>query len=1642
MAQLREDFKNGRYWNHPVEIRGTDGNSLQNNKNNAYADFCSDYPCSYHDRSTTNMTDIYDCNYYNGLQCFGFARRLAFLYYGSDVSGWTSTTDSGLDSLKPGDVVDYGWYYDSDGGIVWGHTVWITVVNGNAINYTDCNGESLGNPSKNCQIRWDKYAQDKNSMFDETALGKHYTIRHAPYAAVDTPAHYAEHQDLGDDFYAYIYNSMSGCNLENRNDNVQLASVNASDFRQIWHFIKQDQGQYKIVNMFDGRCLDAENLGTTNGTNIHMCEDNGSEAQRWWFCADYNYGPYYVYPFYLTNHDLVLDVAGAGTTPGTNIQLIQNSYKETGVFHPAQTFQVNKIDNIGKISIGNDFYAYMNHPFSGLNVGNVDRNVELVAVEQYDPKQIWHFIWDDTRSAYKITNAYDDRCLEAYDEVDDSGNVRVNTDNGAITERWWACGFKGEERYYFTPVYLGDHHLAMDVAWGNVAPVPPGRNIGFSKNWYLDHSIGAGGKLHDAQTFEIQHISYTKPAAPSVPTNIQVSATSSGTTITWDEVPTVGRYDSRDYSIYLANTKNEIFVPTTRVNDNRYVSDVVLPDGEYFVTVQACNTKYYRLISDVGVYEFSVAPESVTHTITVNATEGGTASGGGIYSDGTSITVTAAASEGYEFKGWTENGSIVSGDAEYTFTVDADRTLTATFEKEPAPVPVTHTVSVSADPAEGGTVSGSGTYQDNESVTVTATANIGYTFKIWTEGGSAVSTSAAYTFTATADRTLAAVFEKEPDNPDPPTPVTTYTVSVNASPTAGGTVSGGGSYQENTSVTVRATANSGYTFKGWIKSGTQVSTDVNYTFSVTENTSLTAVFEADVPTPIPTYRVSVSAMTGGTVTGGGTYQSGASVTVTATPSNNYRFVEWREDGKPVSADATYTFSVSADRSLTAVFEQIEQPPTPSYIVSASADPVEGGSVSGGGSFQLGTSVTITATADNGYRFVCWMNGDERASLSPSYTFSVSGNASLVAVFEENPPVPPTSYTISVQASPAEGGTVRGGGTYRHGASVTVTATPNDGYRFVEWRLNGTQVSTTAVYSFATSADQMYTAIFEKEEGPPTPPTPVSYTISVGASPVVGGSATGGGSYQENTSATVTATANEGYTFKRWTEDGSEVSTDISHTFTVAKDRTLVAVFEKKEEEKPPTPTSYTISLSANPSAGGTVSGGGAFAENSTATITATANSNYRFTGWFENGSQVSTDASYTFTVSADRTLVAGFTYTGGGSTAIPDGNPGGNPSSGNTGNTSPSQPSLPVSTSGANSSMTTTASPSASIRGDIATSVITSVIAKEIIKQATTNNSGEVIIAPVVGTDVTKVEITLPATVLSEIEQKTNAGLVISTPHAYVSFQNSGLSTFSGKQDVVVSTERTGNALELSITAGGQPVERVPGGLTLTASVEHSAPGTVAVMVHEDGSREVIRKSVAGGGTITIPLDGPIKVVIMDNAKSFADVNAGSWAMDAVAFVSAHELFSGTSADRFSPDLPMTRGMLAQVLHNLENNPGRPFAGTFSDVSTDAWYSEAVAWAAERGIVSGHGNGLFGPGDNITREQLAVMLWRYAGEPAATNKELHFHDADEVSGYALDALRWAVENGIINGKGGGILDPQGQATRAQVAQMLMNYLKK
>lgn len=236
----------------------------------------------------------------------------------------------------------------------------------------------------------------------------------------------------------------------------------------------------------------------------------------------------------------------------------------------------------------------------------------------------------------------------------------------------------------------------------------------------------------------------------------------------------------------------------------------------------------------------------------------------------------------------------------------------------------------------------------------------------------------------------------------------------------------------------------------------------------------------------------------------------------------------------------------------------------------------------------------------------------------------------------------------------------------------------------------------------------------------------------------------------------------------------------------------------------------------------------------------------------------------------------------------------------------------------------------------------------------------------------------------------------------------------------------------------------VPTGTAIDVSVPVTYPtsGTVAVVVHPDGREEVLRKSTVDGNGVTFAVNGDTTVKIVDNTKYFADVPTRYWAADNIAFVTARGLYNGTSASTFSPEKGMTRGMLAKVLHNLENNPQSGMSAAFTDVNADTWCQEAVSWAADAGIITGYADGSFHQEKMINREQLAVMLYRYAGSPAHHGTALNFSDTNRLSGYAQDAMSWAVENGIIGGTAQGTLNPQGTATRAQVAAMLTRFLNQ
>ena len=214
---------------------------------------------------------------------------------------------------------------------------------------------------------------------------------------------------------------------------------------------------------------------------------------------------------------------------------------------------------------------------------------------------------------------------------------------------------------------------------------------------------------------------------------------------------------------------------------------------------------------------------------------------------------------------------------------------------------------------------------------------------------------------------------------------------------------------------------------------------------------------------------------------------------------------------------------------------------------------------------------------------------------------------------------------------------------------------------------------------------------------------------------------------------------------------------------------------------------------------------------------------------------------------------------------------------------------------------------------------------------------------------------------------------------------------------------------------------------TVEVPVENVTSGTVAVIVHEDGTEELVKDSKPTEHGVQLELSGSTTVKIIDNSKTFDDTK-DHWSRDEVNFVAARELFNGVGGNQFGVSQPMTRGMVNTVLARLAGVDTTPGQG-------QAWYEVGTDWAKKNGISDGTN-----PTAPVTREQLATLLYRYAGSPSVSGT-LHAADAASVSDYAEDALLWANQNGIVNGVGSNTIAPKDNAQRAQVAAMLARYLQ-
>lgn len=301
---------------------------------------------------------------------------------------------------------------------------------------------------------------------------------------------------------------------------------------------------------------------------------------------------------------------------------------------------------------------------------------------------------------------------------------------------------------------------------------------------------------------------------------------------------------------------------------------------------------------------------------------------------------------------------------------------------------------------------------------------------------------------------------------------------------------------------------------------------------------------------------------------------------------------------------------------------------------------------------------------------------------------------------------------------------------------------------------------------------------------------------------------------------------------------------------------------------------------------------------------------------------------------------------------------------------------------------------------------------------------------------------TLTDELLTKLAAK--SGTVSATPDFSKRSSGSSGGSSSGKTTYKVTTSAVNNG---GVNASPSSAEK---GATITITLSPDKGYKLDKLTVTDGSGKTVStvKKSDTVYTFTMPASAVnvgvsyVKATETPSKTKFNDVSANDWFASAVDYVTGKGMMNGTADNTFSPKANTTRGMIVTVLYRLENQPSTS-AASFTDVASGAYYANAVAWANANGIVSGYDSGKFGPNDKVTREQLAAILYRYAQykkyDVSGANSLDGYTDAQSVSSYAVPALQWANAAGVVTGKSGSKLDPKGNATRAEVAAMLMRF---
>lgn len=680
-------------------------------------------------------------------------------------------------------------------------------------------------------------------------------------------------------------------------------------------------------------------------------------------------------------------------------------------------------------------------------------------------------------------------------------------------------------------------------------------------------------------------------------------------------------------------------------------------------------------------------------------------------------------------------------------------------------------------------------------------------------------------------------------------------------------------------------------------------------------------------------------------------------------------------------------------------------------------------------------VTLTATiptaegAEYSFDGTTWSDENTKTDCQPStqYTGYIrmketeTHNASRVtSSTATSPELKPETFTITATAGAGGSITPTGEVEVNEGAEQTFTITPSEGYEIADVLVDDVSVLeqlTGNSYTFTDVQENHTISVTFQATGGDPEPEPDTYTITAEAGAGGGIDPSGDVTVEKGASQTFTITPDEGYEIAEVVVDNSSVLDQLTgnrYTFTgVQENHTISVTFRATGGE--PVPETYTVTLSGT---GINATGGGQYKTGNTVTVTAGSKTGYTFKTWTATGVELDdpTSATLTFTMPENNvTLTASWTAnqsSGGGSS-----------SSGNkTETTTNLDGSTTTKVTSSNGTVTeTTKWPDGS---------------KEVIE---TKKDGTVTTTTTdAAGNKTEVVENTDGSSRTTVDNKDGSGSV-----TVVDENGNVVSSATLSQSAVETAQQTGEAValpmpEVPVTTDRETAPTITVNLPLDGSVkveilvEDVTAGTVAVLVKANGDEEIIKTSVTTGNGVAVTLNNGDTVKIVDNSRDFADVPDNYWGAEAVDFAVSRELFAGTSATTFAPDTAMTRAMIVTVLARFES----------VDTTTgDTWYEAGQQWAMQNGISDGSNME-----QGLTREQLATMLYRYAQSKGYDTTQggmaiREYADFEQISGYAVEAVTWAVNTGLISGTSTTTLSPQGLATRAQVATILMRFIQ-